>query len=539
VTKAFSKVGANQRIIWSSVVLFALICSCGSALTGSGGAGANKKVSRPANTLTRDFELVEQTNLPAPPSDANCLMLNPQFQWQITHQSEPKDFMKFPDTMDQDVCNDPTFDNCSGLTQKLKPDNVSRDLCVMCRLHKLMPNGSRGHVNWFPATYTGKVCFNNFNFPDMDYTFSLQPDGDNGLTRWNPPAVPDPGKKGIPEKKCSKDGTIIECSPKAHHIEFDSRETVERFRSSEWSKFRSDASPCLIELKSCHPDQARADVSLKRAVVIGLFGLDTEHNIYSELHPVYAIAIEMNSSPDDNTWMIFARNMGDEGACSLKFHPLYGPAETAGVNILKSLKLLIPPPEGRRATGASYDARTEFYSNNETCPTAAFYNELFQPTAAGYRQNNQGVLLNFDLKACGDDCAPLVEGTLHITWDLVPLSDFETANLLQLEKQKAPDQCVSLKELDEKESREFEKPTKEQKRKLNDLLLRARAESLMMRSADCPYNGRIQSAPPQAACSQLLKENRESEGSLVGVLPLPPGSTKGPYQDIIRILGKK
>jgi len=482
---------------------------------------------------------VEQANLPAAPrSDANCLMLNPQFRWQITHASEPNDFMKFPDTMDQDVCNDRTFNNCSGTTKKLKPDNVQEELCVMCRLHKLMPNGSRGHVNWFPAAYTGRVCFDNFNFPDMDYTFSLQPEGGNGLTRWNPPAVPDPDQKGIPKKRCSKDGKITECSPKAHHIEFDSRETIERFRSSEWSKFRSHASPCLIELKSCHPDQAREDVSLKRAVVIGLFGLDAEHNIYSELHPVYAIAIEMNSNPDDNTWMIFARNVGDEGACSLKFHPLYGPADTAGANIpLERLRLLIPPPEGRRATGASYYAHTEFYSNNETCPTAAFYDELFQPAAARYSQNNQGVLLDFDLKACGEDCDPLVEGTLHIAWDLVPISEVETTNLLQREKQK--DQCVSVKELNKKESGEFDKPTREQKRKFNDLLLQARAESLMMRAAGCVYNGRIQSAPPQAACRQLLKENREPDESVVGLLSQPAGSPKVPYQDIIRILGKK
>jgi hypothetical protein len=477
--------------------------------------------------------------MPAPPADANCLLLNPQLGWQINHAGETSEFMKFPDTMDTNVCNDSTFVTCSG-GQHPKIDEVN---CIMCRLNKLMPNGMSnrrpGHVNWFPATYTGKVCFHDFNFPDMDYTFSLQPEGKsgNGLTRWNPPAEPDPAKKGIPKKNCDDGaGPNSECSPKAFHIEFDSRETVERFRSFEWTKFRNDASPCNIQLSSCHPDEARKDVSLKRAVVIGLFGLDAEHNIYSELHPVYAIAIEMekkvNGNVGESTWMIFARNTGDEGACSLGLHSLYGPTDGPdGARIpLEKLKLLIPPPEGMRATGASYVAGTEFYSNNASCPTATFYDRLFRPEAAGaaeYSQNNQGVLLDFDLKECGGGCTPLVEGTLHIRWDVVPVSQ----PFMLVQEQ---DECISLEEFEREDSHRYDRPTKEQASKLNDLITRARAESLTMRAADCPYQGRIESATPQSACTNLLTENREPSGSAFAL-----AFRRGPYQDIINILGGK
>ena len=55
----------------------------------------------------------------------------------------------------------------------------------------------------------------------------------------------------------------------------------------------------------------------------GLFGLDAEHESYTELHPVYALAIRSDcaTQPDSNgvyrdTWMIFIRNWGSEGFCS-------------------------------------------------------------------------------------------------------------------------------------------------------------------------------------------------------------------------------
>src|SRR3712207_9454422 len=90
----------------------------------------------------------------------------------------------------------------------------------------------------------------------------------------------------------------------------------------------------------------------RRAVVVGLVGLDSVHNIYSELHPVYGIAVNMNEEEAaengetvvKSTWLVFARDDGNEGSCSFKPHPLYGPDHQP----LTSLKLLIPRSEERR-----------------------------------------------------------------------------------------------------------------------------------------------------------------------------------------------
>src|SRR5262249_24354712 len=59
------------------------------------------------------------------------------------------------------------------------------------------------------------------------------------------------------------------------------------------------------------------------AVVTGLFGLDAEHQGYSELHPVYALnmLVSCADTPDANgyfndEWAVFIRNWGNEGFCA-------------------------------------------------------------------------------------------------------------------------------------------------------------------------------------------------------------------------------
>jgi hypothetical protein len=54
-------------------------------------------------------------------------------------------------------------------------------------------------------------------------------------------------------------------------------------------------------------------------ILTGMFGLDGEHEMKAELHPLYAIATLRSSyenDPKDDVWLIFARNQGDEEYCS-------------------------------------------------------------------------------------------------------------------------------------------------------------------------------------------------------------------------------
>jgi len=51
------------------------------------------------------------------------------------------------------------------------------------------------------------------------------------------------------------------------------------------------------------------------AVAIGLFGIDNVHDVHAELHPLYAIAIQLEASPSTQRWAVFARRAGMEGEC--------------------------------------------------------------------------------------------------------------------------------------------------------------------------------------------------------------------------------
>jgi hypothetical protein len=69
--------------------------------------------------------------------------------------------------------------------------------------------------------------------------------------------------------------------------------------------------------------QSRDVLDKKRAIAIGLLGLDNEHydaqkGASPELHPVYALAVQSDGSGKHGKqqWTIFARNWGTEGGCS-------------------------------------------------------------------------------------------------------------------------------------------------------------------------------------------------------------------------------
>ena len=461
-------------------------CCLLSAWPGGVSSQNNLKLRRPctdAAPATRfdDFELVPQRFSPqSPPRDVNNFLLNPQFGWQlhnpVTGGAPTRD--NYPDSIDDKRCSDPCLRDCvGGQTRKPNWDGPLPGACVMCNLVKKRPHRELGHINWFTTTYTGRVCFHNCSYPDMDYTFSLVPDGGAGLTRWNHPSRPE--NKEV---------------PRAFHIEFDSRETVNRFKSPLWSDFGSKASPCVAKDvgapgkgNSCHFEEARRMIEQRRAVVVGLFGLDSEHNIYSELHPVYAMAVEVKEDKDDNTWIIFARNTGGEGACSICDHPLDcaqgGAPSTPGPNpldcpragsIVTKLMLLIPPPEG--ATGeleVSRTADTVFYRNTSACPELSYYK--FPDTAeATYTERNQGVLLTFTLDGCeGEGCFPLVEGELHLKWNK---GSAAAPRVTTTGTNRKLDACILSEKVSENENGEFERPTSAQAARLLQTLARERQE---------------------------------------------------------------
>lgn len=422
------------------------------------------KAQRTCTVPKNPFELVpQQFSKNAPPTDVNGFLLNPQWAWQVNcpvqiENGIPKPRLEnFPDSIDPEMCKEYDFSDCDGEARQTSFDEVG--FCPMCNLGRRRKNRRLGHVNWFPATYTGDICFHNTSYPDMDYTFSLRPKMGAGLTRWNHPSKPN--RDGTP-----KDPNIL---PQAIHVEFDSRETVNFFRSEIWSKFRGDASPCSNFRNSCNIENAMNTISMKRAVVFGLIGLDSEHDIYSESHPVYAIAIEIDPDRTKNTWIVFARNTGNEGNCSSHDHPLIWPPDSG--QLVETLKILIPPPPGIQVKEVSA-VSTQFFSNNDTCPELSYYQEQ------NFSEDNEGVLVTFNLRPCpqNSQCQPLVEGQITLAW---------TGPGGVREAVQAEDKCLSRAEQEREESERYKEPTPTQTARLLRLLAEERAEGVRTMN-ECP-----------------------------------------------------
>ncbi len=244
-------------------------------------------------------------------TDPNVMPLNPKWSWQIDHPGS------FPDAETQCFSLPGVFSNAKCTTQAPSIDEPSGWNATWCAAGA--EHSIHGHVNWMPATYQGTVFWDDHSAPgtDDDYNIKLVPPAGEGLT-------------------VSSGGHVLG--------EFDSDETIDHFSTPWWNSFhaavdKDDAS-------------ARAMIDGRFAIVIGLLGLDCEHACSTELHPVYALAIHINSNPLDDTWAIFVRNWGNEGYCSQDQHPLYA----------NRLAFMLPH---QSATGVQVNAASTFLTSSD------------------------------------------------------------------------------------------------------------------------------------------------------------------------------
>jgi hypothetical protein len=126
----------------------------------------------------------------------------------------------------------------------------------------------------------------------------------------------------------------------------------------------------------------------------GLMGVDCEHDCHTELHPIYALALQLDPGASDNTWAIVVRNWGNEGFCA------HGQEE---LSTNQSQVELFLPHGGTvvpQVTGL-----TQFWSNVPLLPpTVVFVQDPANP----------GVLLTFKLPPASQ--RPLAELELHLSW---------------------------------------------------------------------------------------------------------------------------
>lgn len=302
--------------------------------------------------------------------DLNAMPLNPQWAEQRdAHQvpPEPKDesqnaCVRRPDLKGQCTAQD-------TLTDDETPNLFWRALCG------LVPGSQiHGHVDWMPATFYGAVNWIHINFGDSDYNLRMFPyDGNTAV------------QNGLTKNNNDLNGTqYIE-------MEFDSAETGNRFRTPTWQAFDEAAN-------SLDPDDMKRWLDRQHkenspfAVVTGLFNLDCEHDCRSELHPLYALAVETNPSTDDNTWAILVRNWGNGGSCSAFNQQLELPQN--------QFHLLLPNKGGKPTV--LWD-KVEFAVSNASIqfPTLSYV-------------SGSGYVLTFTLPDPNDRA--LVEVALHLQW---------------------------------------------------------------------------------------------------------------------------
>lgn len=188
-----------------------------------------------------------------------------------------------------------------------------------------------GHVNWVPATYVGKLRFQDIS-SDSDLDLQLRTIGDlDSLERF-------PGNESFGSMKVppilTKDSQIDKEYKDALWLEFASYETVKYFRSpagdNSWQLFTAGR-------KKEEYQAVQKQYQDHTAIVTGLLNLDCVHECHTELHPVFAMALRAKSEveyvhakkeqgaksiADDDPWLIFVRNAGNEGDCSQDEHYL-------------------------------------------------------------------------------------------------------------------------------------------------------------------------------------------------------------------------
>jgi hypothetical protein len=357
-----------------------------------------------------DFDVVSSA------VDPNGLPYNPLWSW----QARPQNQGKIPDTSTchnfstrgstlgvPDEFMSPYFADCTDQADTTTVDEPIGINGTLCRYATIPYFGDTfsGHVNWFPVTIEGqahKVDHGDvFPFGDDDYTFTYTSDG-----QANPLSVN--GRSGL-------------------HIEFDSDETIDNFSSDEWKQFHDAVDAAMSGqglLADCNSrriqctDAQRADwqkaidfaptLFTGHTILTGMYGLDGEHGMKAELHPLYALATrrdDFENDPKDDVWLMFVRNQGDEGYCSSQIWD-------AG---FEDYTFRLPWLQGMTSVTVNWD-KTQFVGTDGTSgPTVS----VLPPPAS-----LAGVYVTFHLGPAVHTSyifdpgasVPFLNGALHLAW---------------------------------------------------------------------------------------------------------------------------
>lgn len=169
----------------------------------------------------------------------------------------------------------------------------------------------RGHINWFPVTATGLLRWVDHSGgpgADDDLTFDFLAPTPNAVTRGND------RWKGWPD------------TARAYHIEINYSESLYRLgkKGQGWWNALNGA----LE----QGDSMQSLVNNRLSIVTGLFGLDGVHKFQAELHPVFAMAVLIDTlhlaGQLREEWAVMVRNRGNLGDCSTGAIPMRTSADS-------------------------------------------------------------------------------------------------------------------------------------------------------------------------------------------------------------------
>ena len=133
----------------------------------------------------------------------------------------------------------------------------------------------------------------------------------------------------------------------------------------------------------------------------GMFGLDGEHNLKAEMHPLYAMATrrgKYENDPSDDVWLIFVRNRGDEGYCSSQLWD----------SGFEDYTFRLPWLSGMTSVDVNW-SKTQFEGPEGTSgPTVA----VLPPSTL--TRKTAGVYVTFHLGPAAS--SPFIDGALHLVW---------------------------------------------------------------------------------------------------------------------------
>ena len=305
--------------------------------------------------------------------DPNGLPFNPQWSW----QRRAANAGQVPDTS---ICHNfsarntvlgipqalltPNFPDCTDQTDPTNvdlPNGLNAEICNVGGIFK--SDSFSGHLNWFPVTLEGRAGWGGEETDD-DNSFTFTSD-----------------RPGHP---------LGVAGHEALHVEFDSDETTKHFASDEWTTFHN-------WVNTNNDDLAR-QLFNGHTIVTGMFGLDGEHNLKSELHPLFALATRRDNYGSDAThedWLMFVRNRGDEGLCSSRLWD-------AG---FEDYTFALPWPTGMRAVDVNW-AATQFEGTAGTSGPSVL--------AVPWPRKGAGVYVTFHLGPAAN--APFIDGSLKLVW---------------------------------------------------------------------------------------------------------------------------